>query len=360
MHLIARINRGGTATWLDGLTKGLRDQNIETALVAGYCPENEIEDSCFQALGGIRVENLGRKLSLLNDLRAFFEIRKIIKDFKPDILNTHTAKAGALGRIAAKSLIRNQPRIVHTYHGHVLTGYFNNVTSKIFRIIEQILALITDLFLVTGEKVKQDLLEMGIGEKNKYRCVNPGIRILKKHNKDTIKSKYQITKSVLIVGWMGRLTAIKQPEMFLDLAKTFPNIQFLIAGEGELKPKLEFLAGKNIKFLGWMDTAEMWSMVDIGVLTSENEGKPMSVVEAAQIGVPMIAHNVGAISEMVIDNSTGLLFNEESELIPKLNMLINDANLRQEMGAKAREFALLEYGMQQFIDSHIKIYKELL
>lgn len=359
VHLIARVNQGGTATWLKNLISGLRASGIDTYLLAGYCPENEIEDSSFKELKGIRIENLGRRISLIGDLKALFEIRKHLILIKPDVVNTHTAKAGTLGRIAVLTIFFNRPKMVHTYHGHVLDGYFNSITSWVFKIIERNLARITDAIFISSKKVKVQLLEKGIGKANKYRYVSPGISELKKISKNNACAQLGIENSGILIGWMGRLTMIKMPERFLDLAKNFPKYHFLMAGEGELRENLENLAPSNIDFVGWQNPEVFWSACDIAVLTSQNEGKPISLVEAAQIGIPVIAEDVGGVSEVVLDKITGILVSSDNQRSEALRKLIDNEEIRIQMGTSARNFALEEFGITKFVNRHIEIYREL-
>ena len=140
VHIISRFNRGGTATWLNILIPEQRKLGHEVFLLAGYVQENEKEDLGFTNLSGIRIEHLGKKISLISDLQAILEIRKKIKELKPDLVNTHTSKAGMLGRIAAFSLFTKRPTIVHTYHGHILYGYYSKSVTTIFTLIEKVLS----------------------------------------------------------------------------------------------------------------------------------------------------------------------------------------------------------------------------
>lgn len=360
VHLIARVNQGGTATWLSNLIRGLRASGIDTYLLSGYCPENEKEDTSFEELNGIRIENMGRQISLVNDFKALIEIRKHLITIKPDVLNTHTAKAGTLGRIATLTIFFNRPKVVHTYHGHVLDGYFNSITSWVFKIIERNLARITDVILISSNKVKVQLLEKGIGKANKYRYVSPGIKEMKKLNKEIACAQLGVENSEILIGWMGRLTRIKMPERFLDLARNFPECDFVIAGEGELREDLENSAPSNIVFVGWQSPEVFWSACDIAVLTSQNEGKPLALVEAAQLGIPVIAENVGGVSEVVLDKVTGLLISSDNQRSDALRKLIDSKELRNQMGKSAHNFALEEFGITRFVNRHIEIYKELL
>ena len=178
MQIMTRVNRGGTAKWLEILSQGLTSNGHINLLVAGNIEENEVEDPVFEKLDGIRVSELGRSISLQQDIRAFMELRRIIKEQKPDLINTHTSKAGVLGRIAAMSILSGKPAIVHTYHGHLLYGYFGKLKTNIIVTIEKFLARFSSVLIVSGERVRNELLEVGIGEKSKFVLIKPGIPVL--------------------------------------------------------------------------------------------------------------------------------------------------------------------------------------
>ena len=214
MHVITRFNRGGTATWLRTLITVQKKQGNEVSLLAGLVQNDEAEDENFYNLGGIHIQNLGRKISPFDDIKAFFEIRNQIKTIKPDIINTHTSKAGLLGRLAAISLIK-RPAIVHTYHGHLLYGYYGKSTTKFFSILEWALSFLTDVFIVSGENVKKDLEVAGVLRDKNVFLARPGILA------PELKDRNQSEKNSVIVGWLGRLTKIKRPDRLLELANNF-------------------------------------------------------------------------------------------------------------------------------------------
>ena len=174
--MIARFNQGGTAGWLSELIEGQRREGNEVYLLSGKVEANEREDSRFADLGGIHIQGLSRPISLIQDIIAFGALRKKLISINPDIVNTHTAKAGLIGRFAVLSINNKKTAVVHTFHGHILYGYFGKISTKIFIELEKILGKITDVILVSGEKVKCDLLNRKIGNEAKFIIVRPGIR----------------------------------------------------------------------------------------------------------------------------------------------------------------------------------------
>lgn len=357
LQVIARVNRGGTARWLEELVGGLRSNGHEVLLAAGYVQKGETEDQIFNELDGIRIENLGRSISILSDLKSIFEVRKILIDMKPDLINTHTAKAGLIGRLAAASILRNRPTIVHTYHGHLLYGYFPKWKSNVLILIEKFLASLSNVLIAAGDKVKSDLIESGIGKENQYFVARPGVEILRLEPRKLILTRMDIEDGAVIVGWLGRLAPIKRPDRVIEIAKDLNDTIFLIGGDGELLSSLEIDLPKNVRLLGWTRPEEMWAISDIALLTSDNEAQPISLIEASLAGLPVVAENVGSVSEVVNSEETGLLVSNHVERIQALKSLISSPELRNKMGAAGKKYCAEKFGPQQFLDSHLKAYE---
>ena len=356
LHLIARFNRGGTAEWLSQLTLGLREVGIHCEIFAGSVSRGEEEDARFVSLAGIKLNRLGRKLSVFDDLITIFEFRRILKAEKPHILNTHTAKAGLVGRVAAIGLGIN---VVHTYHGHVLYGYFNKFTSKTFQRIEKLLDKITDAFIVNGEKVKTELLNCGISVVGKYNVIYPGINSDGFNSESELRARLNVNAEQIIVGWLGRITKIKRFDRVLDLALAFPDIKFLVGGKGDLGEYFEKLSPPNVIFLGWVNPREFWPACDIALLTSDNEATPIALIEAAYSGLPIVAEDVGSVSEGFENGVGGFLTTNISERINSIRKLSNDKSLRQAMGSSARNYALKKFSVEKFILEHLRVYNQL-
>ena len=350
-HVITRFNRGGTATWLKLLIEEQISHGHQVFLLAGHVQEGELEDDKFADLNGIRIRNLGRKVSLVSDLRSFLEIRKILKTLEVDLVNTHTSKAGTLGRLAAFTI--GKPAIVHTFHGHVLYGYFSKKAVWLITLTEEILALITDLILVSGEQVRKDLIDSGIADGHKMKLVRPGVL-------PPNEFQVRLTNIKLTIGWLGRLAEIKRPDRVVNLALKFPEIDFLIGGEGNLENQLKSSAPSNVKFLGWVKPKDFWPKCDIALLTSDNEAQPLSLVEAANYGIPAIAEDVGSVKEVVLNGETGFLTESDTDREFSLRRLVENPELLVTMGKNAKRLAQVRFGVRQFSDSHEKAYKEAL
>jgi glycosyltransferase involved in cell wall biosynthesis len=321
---------------------------------------SEKEDKRFTSLGGIRIPNLFRKISPLNDIKSFFQIRMQLKDLKVDIVNTHTAKAGMVGRLAAWSLGANRPFIVHTYHGHVLYGYFGKLKNLIFVIIERGLARITDQIFVSGIRVRNELVQSGIGERDSYLVLKPGVDLPVKLDKSVARGKLDISDDVLVVGWLGRLTEIKRPDRVIELAHYFPNVVFLIGGEGELREQLMHSKPDNLILNGWSNPNEIWAASDIALLTSDNEAQPISLIEAGLAGIPLVGENVGSVSEVIIDGENGFLTDSFETRKNALYKLLSNEELRISFGANAKIYCLRTFSEDQFITSHREAYFKLI
>ena len=357
VQLIARVNRGGTASWLKELIIELRVENHEVILYAGFVQDNETEDHCFTDLGGTRIQGLGRAISLKEDFIAFQQIRKLLKSEKPDVVNTHTAKAGVIGRIAVLSLGRNRPAIVHTFHGHLLYGYFSKFKVLIFTFIEKLLSINTDVIIAAGEKVQEELLKVGVGRSEQYVIARPGISLRNLESKIEIRENLRISRDAIVVGWLGRLAPIKRPDRVIELARELKDIIFVIGGEGELFSSLIKDHPENVMFLGWTTPEEIWAVSDIALLTSDNEAQPISMIEAGLAELPAVAENVGSVSEVIQEGVTGYLVNNFEKRRDSIRNLASNSELRIKMGDMAKGNCRVKFGKDQFLAAHLKAYE---
>ena len=354
IQIIARVNQGGTARWLDLLIPELQKLGHEVKLLAGEVAENENEDPCFHVHHGIRIKGLGRSISPLQDLKSIFTIRKYLKDFKPDIVNTHTAKAGLIGRLACLGL---NVKVVHTYHGHLLYGYFSPAKTQILILIEKILAKTTDSIIAVGDQVREDLISVGIGKASQFSVIHPAIKELNFEEKNSARKKLGILGSVFTVGWLGRLTKIKRPDRVLELAVKFPEVIFLVGGTGEEAKDLKSKAPINVKFLGWIEPEKFWPACDVALLTSDNEGLPTSLIEAAFASIPIISENVGSAKEIFQNGVGGFLVNGESDRENAIRELKESGKLLTKMGNVAKDYVESNFSVALFISNHLKIYE---
>jgi glycosyltransferase involved in cell wall biosynthesis len=293
---------------------------------------------------------------------------KAIRDFKPDVIHTHTAKAGFLGRLA--SLVSLQKSIrVHTFHGHLLNGYFGSFKKLLVVLAEKSLATMTEQLLAVGDQVREDLLKAGIGKKEKFGLMPPGLEIGILPLKAESKAFYTLNNDHLQCAFIGRVTQIKRPDRFLDVVteikKRQIKLDFFIAGDGELLEACrKRIAAQDLPVvvLGWQSNIErVLSAADIVVLTSDNEGTPLCLIQAGMAGLPVVTTNVGSVSEVVLNNETGIITELDAQQIADaLENLVNKHALRAQLGNAAREFTLANFGVQRLVHDHEDLYRKLL
>lgn len=371
LHVIARMNVGGTATYIDNLIKGLNSYGVKNLLAIGSVPKGEAEDSVVEDLNIVRIFGLSRELNPLGDFRAYRNLHRLIEEFKPDLIHTHTFKAGLLIRISKKSV-----PIIHSFHGHHLYDpEFGRTKVAVLNVVERRLAKRSAAIVTVGKRVMNELLEVGIGEKSQYHSIAPGIRDTRKEypkleksgfSKSRIKSlrnpraEFEISECECVVMWLGRFTKVKRPDLVLEIAKALPSITFVMAGGGELLDSCRASAPKNVKLLGFQDKDEMWQMADIGLCTSDSEGMPLSLIEAHMAGVPVVSTDVGSISEIVLDGKTGKLASDFQGLIDSVLWVKNEIDKSDTLGVKAREHALANFTIEKVASSHLNLYMEVM
>jgi glycosyltransferase involved in cell wall biosynthesis len=370
MQVIARMNVGGPAVLVADLVRNLDLQRFSTVLVTGYCDANESDylEEVAQDVFAFRIPGLGRSVSPLKDLTAFFLLIKEIRRFKPDVIHTHTAKAGVLGRIAGL-IARPQAKRVHTFHGHLLHGYFSPSKTRLVILLEKVLELITYRFIAIGNTVRNDLVRAGIGRDSKFEVIFPGLQELDRYPKSDGQSTLGLDPSKKYLVFVGRLTSIKRPERLIDLARflkdNHPDTWLLIVGAGELLDELSAEAQRDvlpITFLGWRkDIGAILSASDIAVLCSDNEGIPLTLIQASQAGLPIVSTDVGSVSDIVISGTTGLLTEVSSKgLIEGVSTLLDDPALCERFGKAGQERAQELFSSRTMIEHHQRLYSQSL
>jgi len=369
LRIIARMNIGGPAVQISTLMQELPPGEFQQLLLYGHCEANEIDylESNEIRVPSIRLKNLGRSISFIQDFLALVGIWRSIRRFRPDILHTHTFKAGFLGRLTTLPL-RNRPVIMHTFHGHLLRGYFGAIKTRLVIYTERFLASFTDVLIAVGERVKQELLAQRIGSPAKYFVIRPGFDFVL--NQSLNRSQLGIPKDEFVCCWVGRLTDIKKPNRILEIAKELDsngikNVTFLIVGDGELRRNVEKEAVSNalpVKFLGWRSNSiDYIAISDILISTSENEGTPIALIEAQQLGKPIIATNVGSVSEVMIPNESGYLLDYDAHEFSKRILLLKESqNIYEKFSSKAEEFAKTQFSAATFVSNYKQLYKQSL
>jgi glycosyltransferase involved in cell wall biosynthesis len=370
LRIIARMNVGGPAVQISNLMRGLDTEKFDHKLITGYCEDDEADylETSAKDISVDRIKGLGRSINLLSDVLCVFRIMKIIREFKPDIVHTHTAKAGFIGRIASV-LSGHKSKRIHTFHGHILHGYFSPLKTKIYIFIEKILSIFTHRFLCVGSKVRDDLISAGIGNTDKYLVFPPGVEKPMIFEKQAAADRLGISADRVYCLYLGRITRIKRPDRLIEVATILRtknvDVYFLIAGEGDLFQEIQDSSAElNLPFifLGWQhDLAALFSVANILVMTSDNEGTPLSIVQAQLSGVPVISTNVGSVGEVLLDGVSGFLTNLDSNVIAeKIEFLVNNPKLRVEMGVAGFNFAGEKFSPCRLVSDHERLYKELI
>jgi len=365
LQVIARLNLGGTAKYLITLNSGLNKSGIKSLIATGYVQEGEIEDPGLSGLKPIRVKNLGRKISPINDFKAAKQLRRVILETAPDLIHTHTFKAGLLVRAQRNRIEKDlgkKIRFVHTYHGHLFDDpEFKGIKSIIVKMIEKSLSKSSDQLITVGENVRADLDNRKIRAKRKTVSIQPSVKPLKLISKNVALKKYKVkdTKKIRVL-WLARVTGVKNPQRAVEIATLMPKIDFYLAGGGDLLAKIKTQAPNNLKVLGWQDAKSILPIADIFLSTSENEGMPIALIEAQLAGTPVVATNVGSVSEVVINNKTGFVCSKSNpELIKAISKLAESKSLRTKFGANGKAHALKIFSEKQLISAHKELYLKL-
>jgi glycosyltransferase involved in cell wall biosynthesis len=317
---------------------------------------------------------LQRELAPRSDLAATRSIRAVIRNREADVLHTHTAKAGATGRIAAAVAGRMRPgAVVHTYHGHVLSGYFDPRRERVFRVLERALAHVTDALIAVSPEVRDDLVQLKIAPRSKFAVIPYGFDLdarvdgSAERRRDT-RERLQIPGDAFVLGWAGRLTAIKRP---LDLIRVTAGVEgavLLLVGDGEERAAMESLAAEagisdRVRFLGYRDDlGSLYAAFDVFLLTSANEGAPVVVIEALAAGVPVVATDAGGTASVVDAGETGLIapVGAVEELQAAVERLRQDDALRTSMGRLGARRMRERFSVERMVDDTEHLYGRIL
>jgi len=364
------MNVGGPAVQVAGLMRGIDARDFEHRLYTGFCATNEADylDAVAVDLKATRIDGFGRRVSLREDFKSFLFLVQEIRNFKPDILHTHTAKAGFLGRVA--SIVSLHPSIrVHTFHGHLLNGYFGRFKRTLVITTERVLGLFTDQLLAVGDKVRQDLLHVRIGSREKFGLMPPGLILGLLPAQKESQESLGLSVGQLQCAFIGRVTQIKRPDRFLDVVseskKRGLQIEFFMVGDGDLLAESRDRVTSEslpVKILGWQTNIEkVLAAADCVLLTSDNEGTPLSLIQAGMAALPVVTTNVGSIPEVVIDGVTGIITSVDVlEMADALEKLAGNIGLRSRMGSAAQEFTMANFGVNRLVHDHEELYKQLI
>jgi glycosyltransferase involved in cell wall biosynthesis len=370
MSVLTRLNIGGPARQELALTGEFARLGVDHVVVAGTSEPNEgdlgIEMGADHV---IRVPELARPVRPLQDYVAYRRLKRVIAEQRPDVVHTHMSKAGLLGRMAASAL--DVPVRAHTYSGHVLDDYFSPAVSKTIEQIERRLARSTSLIFAVAETVRDEIVAHGIAPAERVTLVHHGVDLEPYlpigSGPGRLRATLGLPGEAILVGFAGRLAKVKRMDRLIDVARRVcaanPAIHFIVAGDGPERAAVEEavaspeLAGR-MHMIGWVvDLVDFYESIDLVVLTSSNEGMPISLMEAAAAGRPAVATRVGGVPEVIADGVTGFVVDDAEPAAEAVLRLAGDPGLRRDMGSKARERVVEAFGVRR-LAADLKRYYE--
>jgi glycosyltransferase involved in cell wall biosynthesis len=372
-RVVTRLNIGGPARHVLLLSQRLLGKGFRTALISGSEGPQEGRIDPVGIENYSHLPELKQPIAPASDLKAFRGLYGMFKKQQPTIVHTHTAKAGALGRFAARRA--GVPIVVHTFHGHVLEAYFSPLKENAFLRTERWLAKRTDALIAVSPQIRDELLDLGIGRPDQWEVVPLGLDLddllTGVAPRDEALRSFELGSEGPVVGIVGRLVPIKDHALFFDVAQRVledhPATRFVVAGDGELRASLEGQArerfGDRMKFLGWVrDLRGLYGALDVVVLTSKNEGTPVALIEAAASGRPAVATAVGGVDGVVLDGRTGYLApaGDAAAIAAKVSALLSDPGLRSRFGAAARDHCAERFGAARLVEDVDRLYRNLM
>lgn len=363
LSVVTRMNVGGPAQILAGLLRDGGSGRFVHELVTGRLDDGEQDWLKLRApdlQDDPRIHVVGdlvRPVSPRADLIAYLHVRALIREWRPDIVHTHTAKAGIVGRLAA--LHEGVPAIAHTFHGHVLHGYFGTPMTAAVRRVERHLARRTDRLFAVGGRVRDELCAAGIGTPEQYVVLPPGVVAPPSADRVAARRTFDIDGDRPVIAFVGRLAGVKRPDRFVAMAESVaerhPETVYLVAGgaaPGEEAALRARVRRADVRFLGWLgDVGRVYAAADLVALTSDNEGMPVTLIEAAMAGCPAVATDVGSVGEVVLDGHTGWIVRPDVEaLTDAVSAAIEDPVDRRRRGIAARHRATDAFSLERGVE----------
>jgi glycosyltransferase involved in cell wall biosynthesis len=381
VRIIARLNIGGPAIQAITLTRQMTDRGYQTTLVRGREePDEGTMDYRARELDVQPVQVAWiRRNPGWRDLPALIALIRILRRERPQIVHTHAAKAGTLGRVAALIAFprrRARPVVIHTYHGHSLTGYFSGRTASVFRLIERLLAPVSDVLIAVSDEVRDELAALGIAARDRFVVVPLGFDLApftvdadeRRGRRERLRRELGISDEAPLVTAIARLVPIKRIDRFLRLAVTVADerseARFLVVGDGELRdalrasPEARALDGRLIWTGFRRDVADVCFASDVVVLTSDNEGTPVSLIEAQASGTPVVSTRVGGVASVVRAGKVVDL-GDEPALAGAVSAVLGDDELAERAAAESAEVAA-KFSLETLVDRLDALYREAL
>jgi glycosyltransferase involved in cell wall biosynthesis len=379
LRVIARLNIGGPAIQAISLTALMQARGYATRLVRGSeSSEEGTMDDLAQRMGvaPTLVASMRRDPGP-GDVRALAQLVRIARRDRPALVHTHAAKGGTLGRVAVLlAFPRKRPAVVHTFHGHSLTGYFSSRTARLYTRIERFLARRTDVLIAVSEEVRDDLVGLGVGPREQFEVVRLGLDLSafaadteRDARRQAVRDAWGVNAHEDVVTLVARLVPIKRVDRFLETAALLrdrPNTRFVVVGDGELRDALQAseparALGDRLVWAGFRrDMPDVCFASDVVALTSDNEGTPVSLIEAQAARTPVVSTSVGGVRSVVLDGETCFLADDPVELAAHIRTLLDDRDRAAAMAARGREHVLATFGIERLVDDLDSLYRRLL
>jgi glycosyltransferase involved in cell wall biosynthesis len=384
-RVITRLNIGGPAIQAITLTTALERHGFATRLLHGRlgAGEGDLSNTLPPTANAVFLPTLCRPVSPVDDVRTVVRLYREFRQLRPRVVHTHMAKAGLLGRLAATAYNWTRgsappARMVHTYHGHVLEGYFTPAISSLFLTLERLLARASDAIVAISPALQRELVDTyRIGRTRQYRVIPLGFDLTPFRSIDDAaradaRARLALNDGIPVIATVGRLTAIKRHELFLEMVahikRRHSDIVALVAGDGERRHELQAYAQRlglegTVRWLGWRrDLATIYGATDVFVLTSRNEGTPVAIIEAMASGVATVSTDVGGVKDVIDSPSVGVLVGsaDAAALAEQVEALLANSAGRRQMGNTARQRVLERYGVERLVEDIARLYRDLL
>jgi len=377
LHIVTRLCIGGTCAYVIQIAKAFNNEKYQSSVLAGQIEPDETSMSYLADQYGIKtfyIKTMSRNLNLLKDICSVISISKVIKQIKPDFVFTHNAKAGVVGRIA--SFIRGVPVIIHTYHGNNFDGYFSRFMSNFSIIIERVLATISTCLIAISKQQYDELLHYRIASCKKIKMIPLGfdLSVLKYRQSDfgKFREEYGITPETKIFGLVGRLASIKNPMLFLSVARDVlsmrNNVLFFIVGDGELREEIVNWINQSklqdkIILTGFIkDLRPLYADLDMLLITSIREGTPVSIIEAMLNGKIVLSTRVGGVENLIDNELNGFYFDRDDKnaFVNKICSILDNPGLHSELGDNACKKITDVYDLPLLINNYESLFQEML
>jgi glycosyltransferase involved in cell wall biosynthesis len=379
-RIVARLNIGGPAVHIAGLMAGLDPGCFENHLIVGRPGRDEGDMGYLIEAQGLSlpvvIRELGRSVSPVRDLVTVAKLVSVLRRQRPHIVETHTAKAGFVGRVAAR--LARVPVVLHVFHGHVFYGYFGQAQTQLYIGLERLMARLSDRIVAISTSQRRDITSVyRIASPDKVVVVPLGFDLsafceTKQRPRGPLCAALGLPPDVLLVGYVGRLTAVKNPALFVEAARyvleRIPEARFVMVGDGELRPELEqqiaaLGLADRVQLAGWQrDMPAVYACLDALVLTSLNEGTPVTAIEALAAGVPVVATAVGGVPDVVRDGRTGLLVppSDPAQLAASIADLLASPERGRVLAHAGRQDVLARFSRERLIEDMESLYRAVL